>query len=143
MYQNPTLFPAVSNRESFVQTVQIRDDETGDLISLTNADDDVIYQIFLEISPPRHSHNGGGGYSENYFGGYDDWGGARILATLDDYLSVVDTGTINVMIPYTVMQKLCGNKTYDIYMRLENQADADARQLFVGKLPVLFGGHGP
>jgi hypothetical protein len=145
LYENPVLFPAVSNRESFVQTVQLYDDQTGDLISLTDADDDVIYQIFLEISPPRDHHHGwgGGGYSPATGPYYSDAGYVRILATLDDYLSVVDTGTINCQIPYTVMQTLHGGLTYDIYMRLESQADDDARQLFIGKLPVLFGGHGP
>jgi hypothetical protein len=141
LYQNPVAFPAVSNRESFVQTVEIFDDQTGDLISLTDADDDVIYQIFLEISPPRDHHHGGGGYSTYSGPYYSDSGDVRIFATLDDYLSVVDTGTINVQIPFTVMQKLHG-ATYDIYMRIVSQADDDARQLFVGKLPVVFGGHG-
>ncbi len=35
MYENPVLFPQISNRESWNQIVQIADDDTGDLIALT------------------------------------------------------------------------------------------------------------
>lgn len=131
----------MSNRESFVQTVQICDDQTGDLISLTDTDDNPIYEIYLEIS--EHRDRNSRDYSPVASPYYDDCGDPLIFASLDDYISIVDTGTIDVQIPYTVMQKLRGNLTYDIFMRLENQADEDARQLFIGSLPVLFGGRGP
>lgn len=140
MYENPVLFPAISNRESFVQTIQIADDQTGDLITLTDADDDALYAIYLEISPPRHHGGYSGSYASPYYDGHCD---PLIFATLDNYLTIVDTGTINVQIPYTVMQTLRGNLTYDVFMRLEDVANADARQILIGKLPVAFGGRGP
>ena len=49
---------------------------------------------------------------------------------------------IQIQIPYTIMQTLRGGRTYDVYLRLEDVAGNDARQLLIGKLPVQFGGHG-
>lgn len=140
MYEH-VLFPAISNRESWVLTIQIADDQTGDLITLTDGAGNPLYAIYLEISPPRHHH----GYSGQYSSPYYDNGGdePRIFATLSDYLSIIDVGTIQVQIPYTVMQTLRRAETYDVYMRLEDVAGQDARQILIGKLPVNFGGHGP
>lgn len=155
MYEYPVLFPPMSNRESFVSTIQIADDQTGDLITLTDTLNNPLYAIFLEISPPRHHGRYGGQYSSPYY--YDNWTGEpRILATLSNYLSIPDTGTIQVQIPYTVIQTLRGGLTYDVYLRMESvggdwngdfnsdfPADPiDARQLLIGKLPIHFGGHG-
>lgn len=64
------------------------------------------------------------------------------MASLANYITIPDTGTIQVQIPYAVMQTLRSAKTYDVYLRLEDVANADARQLLIGKLPVAFGGHG-
>lgn len=100
-----------------------------------------LYAIYLEISPPR----GRGGYSGNFSSPYYDHGAGepRIFATLSNYLSITDVGTIQVQIPYTIMQTLRRSETYDVFMRLEDVAGDDARQLLIGKLPVHFGGHGP
>lgn len=141
MYQFPVLFPPISNRESWVQTIQIADDQTGDLITLTDGSGNPLYQLYLEISPPR----GQGGYGGPYGGSpyyYDNVsGGARILATLDNYLSIIDVGTIQVQIPYTIIQTLRRSETYDVFMSIVDVAGVDARQLFIGKLPVHYGGH--
>ena len=64
------------------------------------------------------------------------------MASLADYISIPDTGTIQIQIPYTVVQKLNGGKTYDVFLRLEDAVNADARQLLIGKLPVYHGGRG-
>lgn len=139
MYEYPVIFPAISNRESWVQTIQIVDDQTGDLITLTDDSGNPLYAIYLEISPPRHR----GGYSGIASPWYDDCGDPLIFATLSNYLTIVDTGTIQVQIPYTIMQTLRRSETYDVFMRLEDVANSDARQLLIGKLPVHFGGRGP
>lgn len=142
MYEYPVLFPAISNRESWVLTVQIADDQTGDLITLTDGSGNPLYAIYLEISPPRRMHGHAGNYSSPYY--YDNWTGEpRIFATLSNYLTIIDVGTIQVQIPYTVMQTLRRSETYDVFMRLEDVAGQDARQILNGKLPVHFGGHGP
>jgi hypothetical protein len=94
----------------------------------------------LEISPPRDR----GGYSGSYSSpSYDYAGQALILATLADYLTIIDVGTIQVQIPYTVMQTLRGGLTYNIYLRIVDAANVDARQLLIGTIPVVYGGHGP
>jgi hypothetical protein len=138
MYEYPVLFPAISNRESFVQTIQIADDQTGDLITLTDNDDNPLYQLYLEISPPR-TH---GGYSGAYSSPYYDERGCygTILATLANYLSIPDIGTIQVQIPYTAVQTLRGGLTYDVYLSIVDVANVDARQLLIGKLPIAHGG---
>lgn len=141
MYEQPVLFPAISNRESWVMSVQISDDQTGDPITLTDGSGNPLYAIYLEISPPRNRGGYSGNYSDPYYG--NGSGEARILATLSNYLSIVDVGAIAVQIPYTVMQTLRISETYDVYLRLEDVAGQDARQLLIGKLPVQFGGHGP
>ena len=140
MFQYPVLFPAVSNRESWPQVVQIADDETGDLISLTDGSGNPLYAIYLEISPSR-PHGAVNNYTATPY--YDDCGEPIIFASLSDYLSIIGTGTIQIQVPYTIMQKLTGGRTYDVYMRIEDVANNDARQLLVGKLPVAFGGRGP
>jgi hypothetical protein len=66
-----------------------------------------------------------------------------IFASLDNYISIPDTGTITIQIPYTVMKKMHGNRTYDVSLRLEDSANDDARQLLLGSLPILDGGRGP
>lgn len=144
MYGYPTLFPAISNRETWLQIIQICDDQTGDLIALTDSNNNPLYAIYLEISPPRGGFGGDcDGYptANAYYSGVE--GEPIIFASLADYITIPDTGTIQVQIPYTVMQKLRGTRTYHVYLRLEDTANSDARQLLIGKLPVAFGGRGP
>jgi hypothetical protein len=165
MYDFPTLFPAISNRETWLQTIQIADDNTGDLITLTDSSNNPLYQIYLEISPPRHHGGGYGGYggygpySSPYYG---NEGEPLIFASLADYISIIDVGTFQIQIPYTIMQKMRGGRTYDVYLRLEGSTApgdfsldfgvdfsigpgnlGDARQILIGKLPIAFGGRGP
>lgn len=138
MYEQPILFPAISNRESCVQTIQIVDDQTGDLIALTDNENNPLYAIYLEISPPMDH----GGYSGPFQSPYYDERGCygTILATLSNYLSIPDTGTIQVQIPYTAVQTLRGGLTYDVFLSIVDVANVDARQILIGKLPVHYGG---
>ena len=142
MYNFPVTFPAASNRESWVQSVQISDDETGDPITLTDSSGNALYEIYLEIAPPRGhgGHGSYGGVSSSY---YDECGERIIFASLADYITLPDLGVIQIQIPYTIMQTLRGGRTYDVFLRLEDQADDDARQLLIGKLPIAYGGRGP
>jgi hypothetical protein len=142
MYEYPVLFPTTSNRETWLQTVQIYDDQTGDLISLLDSNGVPLYAVYLEIHPPRGRGSSSYPYSST---AYYDWSGCGegvIFATLANYITIPDIGTISIQIPYTAMQTLDGGKTYDVYLRLEDQANADARQILIGKLPIAFGGHG-
>ena len=146
MYQNPVLFPQQSNRESFVQTAQLFDDQTGDLITLVDGNGNALYEIYLEISPERNASY----YLQNASPYYDAVGEPIISATLSQgssatapgVITIPDTGTITIQVPYTTMQSLRGGRTYAVYLRLEDTAGADARQLLIGRLPVFFGGMG-
>jgi hypothetical protein len=139
MYDNPVLFPAISNRETWLQTILIADDQTGDPISLTDTNNNPLYQVYVQISPPRRNDYYSTYTSGPYYGGFDP----MILASLADYITLPDVGVIKIQIPYTIIQTLHGNRTYDVFLRIEDTVNNDARQLLIGKLPVSYGGEGP
>lgn len=143
MYEQPVLFPAISNRETWLQIIQICDDQTGDPIALLDSSGAPLYQIFCEISPPRE---GGHGYGDGYgeFGWYGGgFGDGVICASLADYITIPDIGTIQIQIPYKIIETLRGStRTYNVYLRLVDEPNGDARQLLIGKLPVLYAGRG-
>lgn len=137
MYQNPTLFPAISNRESWLQTVQIVDDDTGDIISLLDGGGNPLYAIALEIIPaaPR-GHVGYGNFPSPW---YDNDCAPSVSASLADYITIVDVGTIQIQIPKSVIRSLSA-RTYDVFLTIDpNDAD-DGRQLLIGRLPIAYGG---
>jgi hypothetical protein len=106
---------------------------------LTDVNGNPLYQLYLEISPPRRHGGYNGQYSSPYY--YDNCSvSGTILATLSNYLSIPDTGTIQVQIPYTIMGTLRHSETYDVFMSIVDVTNNDARQLFIGKLPVHYGG---
>jgi hypothetical protein len=119
--------------------VQIADGDTGDLISLTDINNNALYAVALEISPARpRGHTGVniGGTSPYYD---DDDCSPTISASLADYISIVDVGTIQIMIPKSVMQTLRA-RTYDVFLTIDPNGVDDGRQLLIGRLPVLYGG---
>ena len=138
MYQNPVLFPQVSNRESWIQVVQIGDDDTGDPIALTDDDGNPLYAITCEIraAGPRGGDCGGYGTQQAY---YDFDGEPIIEATLANYITILDVGTFQIVIPKSVMQTL-RSRTYDVFLTIDPVNEDDGRQLLIGRLPVLFGG---
>lgn len=138
MYTNPVLFPQISNRESWIQIIQIADDDTGQLIALTDTNGNPLYSITLEISRPNIP-GGDSGYGGNSL--FYDWLSPDpiISATLANYIAIVDVGTIQVAVPKSVMSGLRG-RTYDVFMTIDPINADDGRQLFIGRLPVLFGG---
>lgn len=149
MYQNPVLFPQISNRESWIQTIQIFDDDTGDLINLTDGVGNAAYSVVLEILPPRR-HGYSGCYSDAAW--YDtgcDY--AVISETLSQgsaaigsnpVISIVDNGTINIHVPKSYVETLRGHQTWDVFLTLNDDANDDGRQILIGRLPVFFGGRG-
>ena len=146
MYENPVIFPQITNRESWLQSVQVSDDDTGDLISLLDDNGNALYAIALEI---RRSHHGDSGYSgpSPY---YDDAGCDAVIyanlaqgaapITAGSYIAIVDTGVIDIQIPKSIMKTLHGRSTYDVYLTIEDTAGDDGRQLLIGRLPVFQGG---
>lgn len=138
MYQNPTLFPAISNRESLGPLIiQIADGDTGDLISLTDINNVSLYAIAMEITPARTQGHGSGWNTTSPY--YDDCDAPTISATLADYISIVDVGTIQIQIPKSVMQPLRPG-TFDVFLTIDPLGADDGRQLLIGRLPVLYGG---
>lgn len=146
MYENPALFPAISNRESWIQTVQIFDDDTGDLIALADGSGNCLYTVSLEIRPPCRSGYYGYPSSPYYDAGSSE---SIIFTTLSQgspalnpggYLIVPDNGTVSINIPKSVIQTLSVSETYDVFLTISDDANDDARQILIGKLPVLFGG---
>ena len=137
MYQNPILFPQISNRESWLQFVELADDDTGDPITLTDSNGNPLYVLTLEISRAG-PHGDAGGYGS--WPWYDLGGYSPIItATLADYLSIPDVGIIQIMIPKSRMTTLCRG-TYNVYMTIDPNNIDDGRQLFIGRLPVFYGG---
>lgn len=134
MFSNPTLFPQISNRESWIQIVQLADDDTGDLITLTDSNNNPLYGINLEISPAGdHGPSMGSPY-------YDDGCAPIISGSLANYVSIVDTGTIEIVVPKSVMQSLRGPRTYNVYVTIIPNGEDDGRQILIGRLPVVYGG---
>lgn len=136
MYQNPVLFPQISNRESWIQTIEIADDDTGEAINLEDANGNALYAITLEISL---SCSGNYWDRSNAWPYYDDTI-PTISATLADYLSIIDTGIVQIDIPKTVIAGLVGGRTYDVFMTIYDAASDDGRQILIGRLPVFYGG---
>lgn len=137
MDQNPVLFPQVSNRESWAQIFTIVDDDTDQPITLTDSNNNPLYAITLEIDRAG-PHGNTGGYGVNPW--YDCGNQARILATLANYISILDVGVFQCVIPKSVMQTL-RRGTYNVYLTIDPNNEDDGRQLLIGRLPVLFGGH--
>lgn len=138
MYQNPTLFPAISNREAWQQIVKIADGDTGDLILLTDGLGAAAYAFALEImeAEPRGGNLSGYGSSPWLS---DVSSPPEISASLADYIAIVDTGTIHIQIPKSVINSLRPT-TYDVFLTISPVGEDDGRQLLIGRLPVLYGG---
>lgn len=128
---NPLLFPAITNRESWTQTMSINDADTGDPVDLSA----VTFQ--LEVRRFRHGH-GGGGYGTSYsaVGEYDGGGGPVITASLGDGITVIDLGVFQVYLPESKIRSLPPD-TYSVACTISD--GDDTRQLFLGRLPVLAG----
>lgn len=79
VYQNPTQFPEITNRESWTQLVGVYDDETGDPINLTNTQGQGTYGNWgVQISATLY--------------------GATILATTSLSSLTIGNGTFNAVV---------------------------------------------
>lgn len=93
-------------------------------------------------------NNTGAGYIAWYDFGTPDDQGPILQATLANYLTIVDQGTIQCNIPESVFKTILDvpyNSQSNTYARtfLASMTMTDSintRQLFVGRLPVLYGG---
>lgn len=137
MYQNPTLFPEISNRESWWQIIQLADDATGDLITLTDTNGNALYAITLEIVPARPRSYIPGGLGPSPY--YDCYCEPVISASLADNITIIDTGTIQIKLPKARVSTL-RSQTYDVYLTIYDASSDDGRQILIGRLPVLYGG---
>ncbi len=146
MYTNPVLFPQISNRESWLQTVQIYDDDTGDLITLVDVNGNSLYEIDLIINHPG-GHGCGGMWP---YSSYDSWSSNQLIFQslgqgmpaigTNPALSIVDLGTITIFLSRSTIQTLRHHETYGVFLVLYDVANDDARQLLIGRLPVFYGG---
>lgn len=138
---NPVLFAQITNRETWTQIIGINDDDTGDLVSLTDINNFSLYDIAVEIARSTLRPGGGSPYSPYYLPGYyDDAYQPVITAALGSGITIIDTGTIQVRLTKTQMKTL-GAGTYDVYCTITEKADPDeARQMFIGRLSVFYGG---
>jgi len=137
---NPTLFPAISNRETWQQVILLSDGDTGDAIELTdaaNGSGNPLYGVNLEIAPAREPR-GGMGIGISPF--YDDWDSPVITGSLSNYITIIGAGVIQIVIPKSIMQSLRATQTYDVFLTLTTNGEDDGRQLLIGRLPVFYGG---
>lgn len=101
------------------------------------------YNFQLEIRRiDQHQHNFGWDYSMWF-----DWGSGSSLgdvplikANLGTGLSIIDIGYLQINIPAMIMQQL-HNRTYMIGLAMTDSINT--RQVFLGRLPILYGGLTP
>lgn len=127
---NPVLLPQVTNRESMTLPIGVNDAVTGDPIDLTGC------TIDLAIYAPRQSAGSAwDGYSTSFDDNYSNCG-PILTASIGSGITVVDVGVFQVYFSAASMRTL-SPKTYDVGCVITR--DIDARQLFLGRLPVFFG----
>jgi hypothetical protein len=116
----------------------------GYVLSYTPANGALVAQIglFFQMEIRRMSE-------ERHFDDYSswyDWGGGGsppfsdqplIRASLGSGLTIIDVGYIQINIPALIMQQL-RLRTYSIAMAMTDSINT--RQVFIGELPILFGG---
>lgn len=85
----------------------------------------------------HHEHHHDGGYSSNSMFAGVDHPFPIIRAQLGSGISVIDVGVIQILIPASTIMKLRA-KTYSEALVLYN--GPDTRQVYIGKLPTLYGG---
>lgn len=81
--------------------------------------------------------NTGSGYSTWYDFGIPDEHGPLLSASLGDGISHVDVGIIQIMIPEAMFRRL-STGTYSAALTVSDSVNT--RQMFIGQLPVQFGG---
>lgn len=134
MYQPQTQFPQYTNRESFTQLIGVYDDATGDAIDLSGC------SIQVEIRRDReHGGYGFDGYGPNYSIGAHDWCAPILTASIGKGVDIVDVGIFQLYFSETQFRSLSPGM-HSINATLTSADGADTRQLFLGRLPIFFGG---
>jgi hypothetical protein len=103
------------------------------------------YQFEIRGETPN---NTGAGYIAWYDFGTPDDQGPILQATLANYISVIDIGTVQINIPESVFKTILDvpyNSQSNTYARtflacMTMTDSISTRQLFVGRLPCLYGG---
>lgn len=123
------VLPPVSNRESWLWMIELTDDDTGDLLDLTG------WTFECELRRRGPMVNDSSGYTPNYdYGGVNDYG-----PVVTPTVTVVGTGQIQLATTLLQMRSLCPD-TYSIALTGTDAGGTNTRQLFLGTLPVVFGG---
>lgn len=128
---NPVYFPQVTNRESWKAIVTCKDGDTGELIDLTG------FTFACEVRRVPNNLLDQSGYVPYYDYGSVDDAGASITLALGSGVTVVGLGQVQLDITVAQMRSLAPD-TYSI--ALTAMLDDEARQVFLGTLPVQFGG---
>lgn len=114
---------------------------TGYVVSYAPATGAVVAQIGcafdFEIRGNHHGDGYGDGYGSSSQIGSDSFSAPLITALLGTGITVVDIGKLQIRIPASTMQQL-RHRTYCAAMAV--YSGPDTRQLFIGKLPILYGG---
>ncbi len=90
----------------------------------------------------RHDGDGlsGGGYSAYYDVGVSDCDGPVISAQLGNGITIIDVGFLLILIPAALTQRM-RHGTYTVAMTMTDSVNT--RQVFLGELPVQYGGTMP
>lgn len=134
MYAPSTQFPQYTNRESFTQTVLVADNDTGDPIDLTG--------MSIQVEIRRASREGGyglDGYGPNYSVGAYDWCAPILTASIGAGITIVGVGAFQIYFSETQFRSLASGM-HSINATLKSADGIDVRQLFLGRLPIFFGG---
>jgi hypothetical protein len=124
-------FPAISNRQSFIDAVELYDDEDGTLVDLTGC----IIQV--EIRPAGLSWPSDSYWSAGWGWGYGLFGSTRLLAsTADGSIIIPDVGTFIFTFTPAQIASLCPG-LYELAANISR--DDETVQLILGTMPVLDG----
>lgn len=128
-------FIALSSNASMTGLVNSFDPVTGILIFTVST-----MAVALEIRRDRFGtgQRNDTGYVNFFdYGNIDDWG-PIISLSIGNGITIVDVGVLQVYVPESQMRGLNG-RTHIVAAVLTTADGVDARQLFLGKLPVLDG----
>ncbi len=130
MFAQITFPEPFSNRaDFFLPSLGLFDDDTGDQIDLVALG--VTFQF--EIRKERPSTDG---YVPWFVYGVDE--GPLITASLGNGISIVDTGIIQILILEAQFRDLTPGTYLAALTAADNQGNT--RQIFIAKVPVLYGG---
>jgi hypothetical protein len=96
------------------------------------------FQFEIRHKGPHDGGYSGNGYSAQYLIGTYPNCGPILTAALGTGVSIVDVGRLQVLLPESLTRKL-HNRSYLASMTMAD-GTPNTRQLFIGQLPVQYGG---